>query len=208
MPAEDINATAYQYFCSARSVTDLQQAKANADYAQQLANDPQLKLLSGLLARSTDIMLSSGIKARNEAQGFTAALRVAVAQGKDPFLLLQGLGVSWDQFWNDPDKVEKEVDARYVPYFNQIQQANQSAGTTMLFSFLIVLATSFAVRVQLLNKISAYLAKRNSAPIIEAQPEASLVTCPGCGARNRNKILTSGQKLVCGQCKTVLLSVS
>lgn len=217
MPPPDPNIPAYQYLSYACNSQDIRTIKAYADAALQNTTDPDIRFMADLMSRKANQLLQSGISQQSEGQTFTAVLKQTYAQLNDPFLYFQGLGIAWDELTNDTKKVIETLNARYQPYFGQIQQANTAGGGTFIISSIALFVCLHLGRKSILNKLFPQPAQQTppyshyKAPQPEPEKpkvEEPTITCPNCQARNRNRILSSGQKLVCGQCKTVLLSVS
>lgn len=215
MPPPNSNIQAYQYLAAASNSQDVRTMKAYSDMALQNTTDPDIKFMADLMSRMANQKLAAGISEKSEGNSFTGVLKSMNAQMKDPFLWLQALGITFDTFTNDTQKMTNDINERYQAYFQQIIRANEAGFKTGFYTFLALSVCFIFGRKTILNKLLPDPLPSHSGSFTppKAEPERlkieePYVTCPNCQARNRNRILSSGQKLVCGQCKTVLLSVS
>ncbi len=206
-PPEDINAIAYQYLVASTQSSDLQATKLYAEQARQMATDKELQTLADIHARSAALSLNLGRTTREESKSLTGFIKSSIALNGSVSAWLDALGLAWDDFTKDPEKLSASVNNRYQQYFQQIKRAKLSGENASAYTFIALAIVAMLIRKPVLNRISKH---SFASPPSQASGKIDepLIACPECGARNRNKILSAGQKLVCGQCKTVLLNVS
>jgi hypothetical protein len=159
--------------------------------------DTDLKFVAEYNVRAAEVMHSAGYKSHQDAidkgklNQFTQGLAISIlspARGLD--ISLKSAGLWWDE----------------AKYKEAVDRVVQRYDKPILWPYLVAAVIGF-LAYQHFNRISL---QSSRTPIVDAQPlnaTDDLLVCPKCAARNRRKTVQPGQSIICGQCKTVLLSV-
>ncbi len=160
-------------------------------------SDPDLKFVAEYHYKFAEMFSSTGYQSHQDAiskgklDHFVRGLAIPFinpAAGWD--MLFKGAGL-----WMDESRF-KECGERVMNRYDH----------RPIWIYVVALCAAYFVHLQVeYSTRSSVSAVPNTAPVTTTE---SLTVCPKCGAKNRNKVLAAGQKLVCGQCKTVLHSVS
>jgi hypothetical protein len=195
-PALTNNLQAYLLFCQGYANQNYGELQNRAAQASQLASDPDLKKVADYISRDAALHLKAGVTTFPEANSFTGGIKAIAASLSNPGLSLESTGMLVESIFIDPKKLIVQVNARYQPLLNEDRKAKLWSNQLLVASLIFGLFVAWDRRPRLLEP--------ETTTTLSSVPESNLIVCPSCGSRNRNKSLDPGQKLVCGQCKTVL----
>lgn len=204
-PAETNDLQAYQLICQGNQSQELADLQIYSTQAAQIATDKELKKLADFISRISTAVLNNGVTKKAETTSLTGFIKVATSMGINPSAFLEGAALTIEGLLVDYEKIGQQVDARYQPLLRKQQEASKWS----MMVFLYGLAFGLFVVWDRRPKASTATSQSSPSPS-DNQPtkESPIIVCPACGGRNRSQPLSTGQKLVCGQCKAVLLSVS
>lgn len=198
-PAITNNLQAYLLFCEGYANQNYSELQNRAAQAARIATEPELKKVADYISRDAALHLKAGVTTFPEADSFTGGIKAIAASLNNPGFSLESTGMLFESLFIDPNKLIDQVDARYQPLLQADRKAKLWGNQMFAASLIVALYIAWDRRPRL-------SAAKTTTP--QSPPVSNLIVCPACGSRNRNKPLETGQKLVCGQCKAVLLSVS
>lgn len=190
---------AYQLLCQGTQSPELADLQIYSTQAAQLATDADLKKLADFTSRVSAAVLNNGATKKSETTSMTGFIKLVSSMGINPSALLNSASLTIEGLLIDYDKIGREVDARYQPLLKKDVDAKVWSIGVFWYGLLFGLYVVWHQRPLPQTQVAK--------PKSPTESTAELIQCPSCGSRNRNHPLAAGQKLVCGQCKTVLLSV-
>lgn len=213
-PSIDRNLACYLQLRSAVGSKDWAVLKAAADQVWGTTTDKQLQDLAALYSEGASLMMDMGVRTFQESDSISGHIKAFLLGLRRPDKGVEAIGLLIKKWMTDPAEIAKQIEVRYNWVFAASVKADRYSTTAFwltLFAFGLlswqIIHHEHSSGVGLQSTVIE-TALSGSARHPQVASESPIVECSKCGAKNRSRNLKSGQKMVCGNCKTVLSSAS